>query len=121
MTVSTGLLFSIDPQLNVIFSISELAASQSGNLNISPANELQLTPITHLSCDCMRSKVKRCSLDFQPMEGCGRALSDLGLSTNALAFVIGALDTAFTCVINVHCDECKALQTNIRYVTKSFA
>ncbi|XP_064597663.1 uncharacterized protein LOC135464102 [Liolophura sinensis] len=68
----------------------------------------------------MGSKVKRCSLDFQPMEGCGRALSDLGLSTNALAFVIGALDTAFTCVINVHCDKCKALQANIRCLSETW-
>ncbi|XP_076092310.1 uncharacterized protein LOC143063814 [Mytilus galloprovincialis] len=80
-----------------------------GNSGTGSGSSITYNPVTPLSCDCAATLIKSCALGFNPIAGCGLALSSLATSFSedrtggsaligTLNALLGLIDTFFGCV-----------------------
>ncbi|CAG2246407.1 unnamed protein product [Mytilus edulis] len=58
-----------------------------GNSGTGSGSSITYNPVTPLSCDCAATLIKSCALGFNPIAGCGLALSSLATSFSAKLMV----------------------------------
>lgn len=57
-----------------------------GGSGTGSGSSIAYNPVTPLSCDCAATLIKSCALGFNPIAGCGLALSSLATSFSVRTF-----------------------------------